>query len=46
MDGQSIARRLAVVDELYAAWLVLKQARRIEIYEGESPDVTIGQQSK
>ena len=46
MDGQSIARRLAVVDELYAAWLVLKQARRIEAHDGESPDVAIGQRIK
>ena len=28
MDSTAIARRLAIVENLYAAWLTLKKARR------------------
>ena len=29
MDSRAIARRLAIVEELYATWLALKDARKI-----------------
>ena len=29
MDRQAISRRLAIVEELYSTWLVLKKARKI-----------------
>lgn len=29
MDSQSISQRLAVVEQLYATWLALKQARKM-----------------
>ena len=29
MDSQAISRRLAIVEELYATWLALKDARKM-----------------
>jgi hypothetical protein len=29
MDSQSISQRLAIVEQLYSAWLALKQARKM-----------------
>jgi hypothetical protein len=31
MDSRAIARRLAIVEELYATWLALKDARKIRL---------------